>query len=106
MGDDPNAAWCRGLFERTHVSFLREALGADCTVLSKPGYEVDFPGYSTAALNDAGLVVGDDGAYVVAIMSDADYDDEYFTDNEHLIADLAAALGAARDRLLIESEVA
>ena len=106
MGDDPNAAWCRGLFERTHVSFLREALGADCTVLSKPGYEVDFPGYSTAALNDAGLVVGDDGAYVVAIMSDADYDDECFTDNEHLIVDLAAALDAARDRLLIESEVA
>ena len=51
-------------------------------------------------------MVDDDGAYVVAIMSDADYDDEYFTDNEHLIVDLAAALDAARDRLLIESEVA
>ena len=51
-------------------------------------------------------MVDDDGAYVVAIMSDADYDDEYFTDNEHLIVDLAAALGAACDRLLIESEVA
>ncbi|WP_239443070.1 serine hydrolase [Gordonibacter sp. An230] len=105
MGDDPNAQWCQSLLERTRVSFLREALGPDRTVLSKPGYEVDIPGYSTAALDDAGLVVDGDGAYVVAIMSDAGYDDEHFTDNEHLIVDLAAALDAAHDRLLVESEV-
>lgn len=104
VGDAPNAAWLGALFSKTQNSFLRAALGEHHQVLAKPGYEVSMPGYSTSALNDAGVVLADGDAYVVAIMSDADYDDEYLTDNEHLIVDLAAALGAARDRLLAESE--
>ncbi|WP_080802485.1 serine hydrolase [Arabiibacter massiliensis] len=104
-GDAPNAAWFKDALLRTQNSFLREALGGEGReVLAKPGYEIDMPGYSTAALNDAGVVFDGTGAYVVAIMSDADYDDEYLTENGQLIVDLAAALGAARDRLLTESE--
>lgn len=104
-GDAPNAVWCKDLFLRTQNSFLREALGAEGReVLAKPGYEIDMPGYSTAALNDAGVVFDGSGAYVVAIMSDADYDDEYLTESKALIVDLAAALGAAREQLLTESE--
>ena len=104
-GDAPSAAWSKSLLLGTQNSFLREALGGEGReVLAKPGYELDMPGYSTAALNDAGVVFDDAGAWVVAIMSDADYDDEFLTENEGLIVNLAAALGAARDRLLTESE--
>ena len=51
------------------------------------------------------MVLAGDGPYVVAIMSDADYDSDYFTDNERLIVDLAAALGAARDKVLVHPTV-
>lgn len=102
-----SATWCKDLLLQTNSSFLREALGADHTVLSKPGYEIDTPWYDNiGALNDAGVVFSGTHAYVIAIMSDADYDDEYFTDNQHLIVDLAAALGAAHDQLLVEPAVA
>lgn len=104
VGNTPNAAWMGALFSKTQNSFLRAALGESHQVLAKPGYEEGMPGYSTAALNDAGVVLADGDAYVVAIMSDADYDDEHLTDNEHLIVDLAIALGTARDHLLAERE--
>ena len=97
-----NAPWLADVLQQTELSFLRTALGEGRRVLSKPGYEIDTPWYDMGALNDAGLVVTDTDVYVIAIMSDADYDDEYFTDNEHLIVDLASALGAAHDRLLFE----
>jgi len=101
-----NAPWLADVLQQTELSFLRTALGEGRRVLSKPGYEIDTPWYDMGALNDAGLVVTDTDVYVIAIMSDADYDDEYFTDNEHLIVDLASALGAAHDRLLFEGGVA
>ena len=101
-----NAPWLADVLQQTELSFLRTALGEGRRVLSKPGYEIDTPWYDMGALNDAGLVVTDTDVYVIAIMSDADYDDEYFTDNEHLIVDLASVLGAAHDRLLFEGGVA
>ena len=101
-----NAPWLADVLQQTELSFLRTALGEGRRVLSKPGYEIDTPWYDMGALNDAGLVVTDTDVYVIAIMSDADYDDEYFTDNEHLIVDRASALGAAHDRLLFEGGVA
>ena len=97
-------AWCADVLSQTDSSFLRVALGDRGTVLSKPGFEIDTPWYDIGALNDAGVVLSDKGAYVVAVMSDADYDSDYFTDNEHLIVDLASALGAAHDAVLVRSE--
>lgn len=101
-GGEGSAPWFADLLTQTSSSFLREALGGGHRVLSKPGYEIDTAWYDMGALNDAGLVLTDTDAYVIAIMSDADYDDEYFTDNEHLIVDLAAALSATHDRMLLE----
>lgn len=101
-----SAPWLAEVLQQTDVSFLREALGERYQVLSKPGYEIDTPWYDMGTLNDAGLVMADTDAYVIAIMSDADYDDEYYTDNEHLIVDLASALGAMHDRLLFEGGAA
>lgn len=101
-----NAAWLSDALLQTDRSFLREALGDRHRVLSKPGYEIDTPWYDMGALNDAGLVIADTDAYVLVIMSDADYDDEYYTDNEHLIVDLATALGAMHDRLMFEGGAA
>lgn len=101
-----SAAWLSDVLQQTDLSFLREALGDRHSVLSKPGYEIDTPWYDMGALNDAGLVIADTDAYVLVIMSDADYDDEYFTDNEHLIVDLASALGAMHDRLMLEGGAA
>ena len=97
-----SASWYADLLLQTDSSFLRKALGERHQVLSKPGYEIDTPWYDMGALNDAGLVLVDNDAYVIAIMSDVDYDDEYFTDNEYLIVDLASALGATHDRMMLE----
>lgn len=101
-----SAAWLSDALQQTDLSFLRAALGEGARVLSKPGYEIDTPWYDMGALNDAGLVIADDDAYVLVIMSDADYDDECFTDNEHLIVDLASALGAMHDGLMSEGGAA
>lgn len=101
-GGSDGAAWLSSALQQTDRSFLREALDNRHGVLSKPGYEIDALWCEMSALNDAGLVLADNDAYVIAIMSDADYDDEYFTDNEHLIVDLASALAAVHDRLLLE----
>lgn len=94
------AALCEDLFAQTGTSFIRRALGADHQVLAKAGYEIDAPWYAIGALNDAGIVKPASGDYLMAVMSDADYDDEYFTDNEPLITNLIAALDEAHDRLL------
>lgn len=101
-----NAGWLADQLSATSASFLREALGDRARVLSKPGYEMASATVATGALNDAGVVLSEGGAYVIAIMSDADYDDESFTDNEHLIVNLAKALGDARDQLLAVRSVA
>lgn len=101
-----SAGWLADQLSATSASFLREALGDRGRVLSKPGYEMASAAVDTGALNDAGVVLSESGAYVIAIMSDADYDDESFTDNEHLIVDLAKALGDARDQVLAVRSVA
>lgn len=100
VGGVGNASWCESLFEKTDASFIRKALSPAHRVLAKPGYEIDTPEFDMGALNDAGLVFTDKGAYVIAVMSDADYDDEYFTDNEQLMLTLITALSEAHDRLL------
>ena len=94
------APLCEELFAQTGTSFIRRTLGADHQVLAKAGYEIDTPWYDMGALNDAGIVKVASGDYLMAVMSDADYDDEYFTDNEPLITNLIAALDEAHDRLL------
>lgn len=97
-----NAAWCEGLFSRTGTSFIREALGDRFEVLAKAGYEMDTAAYDMGSLNDAGLVrMADGGMFLVAIMSDADYDDAYYTENQHLIVDLARAAVSACGRLAL-----
>ncbi|MEG1245787.1 MAG: serine hydrolase [Gordonibacter sp.] len=95
-----NASLSEGLLSQTGTSFIRQTLGGGYRVLAKPGYEIDTPRFNMGALNDAGIVRGPSGDYLIAVMSDADYDDEYFTDNEPLIKNLIAALAAAHDRLL------
>lgn len=94
------AAFCEELLGQTGTSFIRQTLGSDHQVLAKAGYEIDTPWYDMGALNDAGIVKSASGDYLIAIMSDADYDDEFFTDNEPLITNLIAALDEAHDRLL------
>ena len=104
-GGQGSAAWLADVLVQTESSFLREALGDGAPVLSKPGFEIDTPWYDIGALNDAGVVLYEKGAYVVSIMSDADFDSDYFTDNEHLIVDLAAALGGTHDAVLVRADV-
>ena len=103
---DGCSTWCKDLLSQSGNSFLRQALGGDHAVVSKPGFEIDEGLYDAnmAALNDAGIVSGDTGTYLVAVMSTADYDDEYFTVNQPLITNLIAALGDAHD-LLLANEV-
>ncbi|MEA5019926.1 MAG: serine hydrolase [Gordonibacter sp.] len=95
-----NASFSEDLLSRTGTSFIRQTLGGNHRVLSKPGYEIDAPLFDMGALNDAGIVQGSSGDYLIAIMSDADYDDEYYTDNEPLIKNLITALATAHDRLI------
>ena len=89
------------MLSQTSTSFIRKALGDKHAVLAKAGYEIDTPWYDMGSLNDAGIVRTETGDYLVAIMSNADYDDEFFTDNEHLIVDLVKGLDQARERLLV-----
>ena len=103
---DGSSRWLAERLSETSTSFLRDALGDRGLVLSKPGYETGSATMDVGALNDAGVVLVDGDAYVVAIMSDVDYDDEVLTDNGHLIVDLAKALGEARDEVLAVRSVA
>lgn len=99
-GDGAHASWCKDLLSQTGTSFIRQTLGADHHVMAKAGYEVDRAGYAMNSLNDAGIVQGSTGDYLIAVMSNAGYDDEYYTEHESLITDLVAALSSAHDRLL------
>lgn len=100
LSGSSNAAYCESLFAQSEASFMRRVLSPQHIVYSKPGYEIDTPFYDMGALNDAGIVSSDKGDYLMVIMSDADYDDEYFTENEPLIMDLITALDVAHDNLL------
>lgn len=94
------SSWYADLLSQTDSSFLRAALGDRGAVLSKPGFEIDSYWGDIGALNDAGVILSDGGVYVAAIMSDADYDSDYLTEDGYLIADLASALGGVHDDLL------
>ena len=98
-----NAAHLEELLGSTEISFLRQTLGERAAVTAKAGFEINSdltPGM--ASLNDAGFVTGEAGTYLVAIMSNADYDTQYYRDNEVLITNLIAALDAAHAELLAE----
>lgn len=99
------AAWFDGLLVGTDHSFLREALDVEATVRSKPGYDSNLwysDGYDMGALHDAGFVEDESGAYLIAIMSNADCDTDVQTENIALFEDLARALDGARAAWLAE----
>ncbi|MEQ3363671.1 serine hydrolase [Raoultibacter massiliensis] len=90
----------KDLLGSTEVSFLRQALGAECKVYAKAGFESNDSDSGLSALNDAGIVESPSGDYLVAVMSDADYSDPYLTENAYLIVDLIKALDSAHADLL------
>ena len=79
---------------------MTDANTGDLELLVLVLYKTEVYNKLLYALNDAGIVESVAGDYLVAVMSDADYDDAYFTDNEPLILNLIAALDEAHDRLL------
>lgn len=83
------------LLGSTEVSFLRMALGSRFEVHAKAGFEFDSEtAGDVGALNEAGIVTGVSGSYLIAVMSDADFDDQWMTDNQWLMIDLIEALDA------------
>lgn len=93
--------WCAELLSQSSNSFIREAVGASAArVLSKPGFEMDTPLFDMGSLNDAGIVVTEGDDYLIALMSDADFDDEFMPDHGGKLTALAAALMDACDQLL------
>ncbi|MEG0323351.1 MAG: serine hydrolase, partial [Raoultibacter sp.] len=95
-----NANHFKTLLSSTDTSFIRTALASQGTVYSKAGYEVDADGVDMGALNEAGIVSGASGDYLIAVMSDVDYDDEWLTDNELLLINLIKALDKAHATVL------
>lgn len=98
-GGTEGARCIKELFGSTEVSFIRQALGSDCAVHAKAGFESSVIG-SAAALNDAGIVESPSGDYLVAIMSDADYSHPDATENAHLVVELIEALDDVHADLL------
>ena len=97
--DTAGAQRVEDLFGSTEVSFIRQALGSECEVCAKAGFESSFVG-SAAALNDAGIVKSPEGDYLIAVMSDADYSHPDMTENGSLIVDLVKALDDVHDDTL------
>ena len=94
-----SSAWLGAAFAQSGTSFLRGALGEGAVVLSKPGFDSNLwheSGIDMGALHDAGIVEDEAGAYLVAIMSNADYDSSVQTENEPLFSGLARALAGVR----------
>lgn len=91
-----NAAWVADLLSRSSNSFIREALGDTCQVISKPGFSMDLgvSGVDTCALHDAGIVSSGSGDYLLVIMSNCPYDDVAYTQCAELVVNLATALAA------------
>ncbi len=87
----PLAGWLAS----TDESFIAEALGDGALVLSKPGYEISSD-VANACLSECGLVIDENGPYLIAVMTNADFDDASFRDNEPLMVDLVRALAASR----------
>lgn len=92
--DASGAAKMKSLLGSTEISFLREALGSHSTVYDKAGFEVDSENGDLGAINDAGIVSGPSGTYLIAVMSDVDYDSEWLTENSWMVVDLVEAIDA------------
>lgn len=90
------------LFGTTEISFLRTALGSHSEVYAKAGFEIDSENGDLGAMNDAGIVSGPSGDYLIAVMSNADYDSEWMTENTELMTNLIVALDAAHAEYLAE----
>ena len=100
--DTAGASRVKSLLGSTETSFLREALGSGAEVYAKAGFEMDSEYDDLGALNEAGIVSGPAGDYLIVVMSDADFDDEWMTDNAALITDLIEALDALHADVLAE----
>lgn len=85
----------------TDTSFIRMAVAPNSTVYAKAGYEVDTDTFDMGSLNEAGIVSSASGDYLIAVMSDVDYDDGYLTDNEYLLVNLIKALDQAHAAALV-----
>lgn len=95
------AQYLESLLGSTEVSFLRMALGSRSEVHAKAGFEFDSETVGDlGALNEAGIVTGPSGDYLIAVMSDADFDDQWMTDNQWLMIDLIEALDALHTEAL------
>ena len=68
-GDDDNVLWAEEIFQDTMNSPISTELGDTNTVLSKCGW-IDEGGYYNV-LTDGGIVLSDDGACVLAVLSSA-----------------------------------
>ena len=88
------------LFGSTEVSFLRQALGSECEVYAKAGFQSSDSTGGLSALNDAGVVESPSGDYLLVVMSDADYSHPDQTENASLMVDLIKALDGAHADLL------
>lgn len=80
-----NSKWCQTLYTDSVESFIGSALSKDYTVYSKPGWYIDWEDVSR---NDAGILLTDDHAYILTIMSDA-------FDSYEELEELAAILGTS-----------
>ena len=103
LSDNEHASWLKGLLQNTDLSFLRDGISDAETIWAKPGFEWDQWGTGMDSMNEGGTVVDSNGAYIVAIMSTAPFDDELLTENQELIENLAGALAQARGALLLVS---
>ncbi len=99
--ESEGASFLMSLFDSTEVSFLRSALPSTCTVYAKAGFECDTSTSNLGACNEAGLVVTPTSAYLVAIMSDADYSYPDLMGNADIMEALALALYDAHESLLV-----
>lgn len=88
------------LFGSTEVSFLRQALGSECEVYAKAGFQSSNSTGGLSALNDAGIVESPSGDYLLVVMSDADYSHPDQTENASLMIDLIKVLDGAHADLL------
>lgn len=90
-GGSATAQWLSGLFENTHVSFLRtgvERAGVSATVRNKAGWYADAGDAQYNCTSDAGIVQVGGTTYLVSIMTSAPYSDAA----ADAVEDLAAAL--------------
>ena len=89
--------WLADMLARTDHSFIRPLAGEGATVLSKPGYETnrwhtDEPTFDYGALHDAGIVIDEAGTWLIVVMSNANFDNDYQPEARPLIDGLISVL--------------